>query len=274
MIMKHTMQYSTLPDTLPIKAIFEPGVYLVGHTTAVGDGLDKYVEEHGSIGNSKSGDQPNDAERLVEIAGRLCYMSFDRPRPGASEAYFYNILKSKHFSVVEHANFSFLLTGISRSLTHEFVRHRHHSYSQLSQRYVDESDVAFVVPPELRGTSEYSDWVDAMVSSQAAYRSLVDKLEKRLADEPIAKTEKRKRVRQTARSVLPNSTETKMFVTGNARSWRSFLSKRAVRHADTEIRNLAGLILLRLAQESPLMFGDFVPSEEFAGEWSTPNTEV
>ncbi len=93
-----------------------------------------------------------DGERLAEFAGRLCYMSQKNPANRTTRDYLENIKKQGHGSVLEHANYSLLLEGISRSLTHELVRHRAgFAYSQLSQRYVDESDAAFVVPPAILG---------------------------------------------------------------------------------------------------------------------------
>ena len=93
-----------------------------------------------------------DGERLSEFAGRLCYMSQGNPASRPTREYLENIKKQGHGSVLEHANYSILLEGISRSLTHELVRHRAgFAYSQLSQRYVDESQAAFVVPPAVAG---------------------------------------------------------------------------------------------------------------------------
>src|SRR5512141_2569118 len=96
--------------------------------------------------------ESTDGERLAEFAGRLCYMSQKNPANRATRDYLENIKKQGHGSVLEHANYSILLEGVSRSLTHELVRHRAgFAYSQLSQRYVDESDANFVVPPAIVG---------------------------------------------------------------------------------------------------------------------------
>src|SRR5215216_3393023 len=93
-----------------------------------------------------------DGERLAEFAGRLCYMSQHNPAKRETREYLENIKKQGHGSVLEHANYSILLEGVSRSLTHELVRHRAgFAYSQLSQRYVDESQASFVIPPAVAG---------------------------------------------------------------------------------------------------------------------------
>src|ERR1700753_1560569 len=97
-------------------------------------------------------DPGSDGERLAEFAGRLCYMSQRNPAKRSTEEYLTNILKQGHGSVFEHAVYVLLIEGVSRSLTHELVRHRAgFGYSQLSQRYVDESNAAFVVPPAILG---------------------------------------------------------------------------------------------------------------------------
>jgi len=207
-------------------------------------------------------------EALAEFAGRLCYLSFgeDAGFEGghklitgrtSNRQYLDNILKVGHGSVVEHAVWTLLLEGVSRALTHELVRHRHLSFSQLSQRYVDESDVAFVLPPEIQDGSEaYEIWRLSCERSLQEYRTLLASIEEQVKDEPSA-TLRRKRARQTARSLLPNAAETKIVVTGNARAWRHFIELRASAHADTEIRLLALAVLDLLTQEAPNLFGDY-----------------
>ena len=208
------------------------------------------------------------AQTLAEFAGRLCYLSFG-PEAGiegghkmiagrsGNEAYLDNILSVKHGSVIEHAVWTILFEGVSRALTHELVRHRHFSFSQLSQRYVDESEVAFVLPPEIkRDTPAYDVWLRSCERANNDYRELLAEIEKQVEDEP-SKTMRRKRARQTARSVLPNATETKIVVTGNARQWRHFIELRASTSADTEIRVLAVMVLRALQAEAPNLFGDY-----------------
>src|SRR2546426_1037964 len=91
-------------------------------------------------------------ERLAEFAGRICYMSQHNPANRSTADYLENIKKQGHGSVLEHAVYVLLIEGISRSCSHELVRHRAgFGYSQLSQRYVDESHAAFVVPPAMLG---------------------------------------------------------------------------------------------------------------------------
>ena len=199
-----------------------------------------------------------DGERLAEFAGRLCYMSQHNPANRSTRDYLENIKKQGHGSVLEHANYSLLLEGVSRSLTHELVRHRAgFAYSQLSQRYVDESEACFVVPPAIAGDELLEGaWRMQIESAQAAYVALVAQLMERygwVAD----KVHRRKMAREAARGVLPNSTETKIVVTGNARAWRTMLELRSSEGAELEIRRLAVKVLRVLQVEAPGFFSDF-----------------
>jgi thymidylate synthase (FAD) len=199
-----------------------------------------------------------DGERLAEFAGRLCYMSQHNPAKRTTRDYLENIKKQGHGSVLEHANYSLLLEGVSRSLTHELVRHRAgFAYSQLSQRYVDESDAAFVVPPAIVGDEALeSAWLAQIEAAQSSYVALVAQLMERygwVAD----KVHRRKMAREAARGVLPNSTETKIVVTGNARAWRTMLELRSSEGAELEIRRAAVAILRVLKAEAPAFFSDF-----------------
>ncbi len=202
--------------------------------------------------------ESTDGERLAEFAGRLCYMSQKNPASRSTREYLENIKKQGHGSVLEHANYSLLLEGVSRSLTHELVRHRAgFAYSQLSQRYVDESDAAFVVPPAILGDDALvGAWKAQMESAQATYIALVEKLIERYrwVDD---KVHRRKMAREAGRGVLPNSTETKIVVTGNVRAWRTMLELRASEGAEFEIRRMALAVLRVLQGEAPAFFSDF-----------------
>jgi len=199
-----------------------------------------------------------DGEHLAEFAGRLCYMSQRNPANRTTRDYLGNILKQGHGSVLEHANYSLLLEGVSRSLTHELVRHRAgFAYSQLSQRYVDESHAAFVVPPAIIGDEKLeSQWKAQMESAQAAYVALVEELMTRYAwvDDKI---HRRKMAREAARGVLPNSTETKIVVTANVRAWRTMLELRCGEGAEMEIRRMGVAVLRVMQAEVPGLFADY-----------------
>jgi thymidylate synthase (FAD) len=200
----------------------------------------------------------SDGERLAEFAGRLCYMSQKNPASRTTREYLENIKKQAHGSVLEHANYSLLLEGISRSLTHELVRHRAgFAYPQLSQRYVDESVADFVMPPAIIGDGALeTTWQKQMEDAQRTYVALVEQLMERYAwvDDRV---HRRKMAREAARGVLPNSTETKIVVTGNVRAWRTMLELRAGEGAEMEIRRMAVAVIRVLQKEAPAFFSDF-----------------
>jgi thymidylate synthase (FAD) len=198
-------------------------------------------------------------QALAEFAGRACYQSWSKPNPATATnaGYLRHILEVGHLSVLEHGSVSFYLTGVSRSLTHELIRHRHFSYSQLSQRYVPERDAAMVEPEVIAADPElHAKFVAASEAAVKAYEELLEGLEKRFADVPNG-TLRRKQARQAARAVLPNATETRIVVTGNFRAWRHFIAMRATEHADVEIRALAIACLRALQAEVPNVFRDF-----------------
>jgi thymidylate synthase (FAD) len=256
-----------------VRVLREPTVYLVGRQTVNDAELDRFLADHGV---SWQTDTEVAAEYLAEVAGRLCYMSFAKPRPGGNRTYLGHILEVGHGSVTEHAVWNFLFTGCSRSLTHELIRHRHMSYSQLSQRYVDESVAEYVEPDCVADDPElHRLWLDAVAHSHRAYVRLVEGLQERFKDEPD-KTLRRKMARQAARSVLPNATETKIFVTANARALRHFIELRGSRHAETEIRKLAVAVLKILQAEAPALFADYrlVPLPDGTAEAVTDHRKV
>jgi thymidylate synthase (FAD) len=257
-----------------LRVLSEPTVYLVGRQSVDEAELDRFLADHGV---SWQTDTEVAGEHLTEVAGRLCYMSFAKPRPGGNSAYLGHILEVQHGSVLEHAVWNFIFTGVSRSLTHELVRHRSGwGYSQLSQRYVDESVAEYVEPDCIAADPElHQIWLDAVASSHQAYMKLAEKLQASFKDEPD-KTLRRKLARQAARSVLPNATETKIFVTANARALRHFIEMRASRHAETEIRKLAVKVLQLMQREAPNIFHDYqlVPLPDGTFEAVTPHRKV
>lgn len=239
-----------------MKIIRRPAVYLVGRQTLDRAEIDRFLRDHDV--SHWSTDTAIPAEVLPEIAGRLCYMSFAKPRPGGNSAYLGHIKEVGHGSVLEHAVFNLIITGVSRSFTHELVRHRAgFGYSQLSQRYVDESVAEYVEPDCIADDPELHEvWRAAVEHAQQAYVTLVEGLNRRFSGVED-RTLRRKLARQAARSVLPNATETKIFVTANARALRHFIELRCNEHAETEIRIVAGAVLELLRREAPNLFDDY-----------------
>jgi thymidylate synthase (FAD) len=238
-----------------IRIIRKPTVYLVGRQTVDDAELDRFLADHGV---SWQTDTEVAGEHLAEVAGRVCYMSFAKPRPGGNRAYLDHIKEVGHGSVLEHAAWNFIFTNVSRSCTHELVRHRAgFAFSQLSQRFVDESVAEYVEPDCVADDPElHAIWLDAVARTHHAYIKLVEGLTNKFRDEPD-RTLRRKMARQAARSVLPNATETKIFVTANARALRHFIEMRASRHAEVEIRQLAVQVLQVMQREAPHLFGDY-----------------
>jgi thymidylate synthase (FAD) len=263
-------------DTKPTATILrDPKVYLVGRQTVDDAAVAEFLADHDVSHWTTDTDEAG--EMLVEIAGRLCYLSFAKPRPGGNKAYIGHILEVGHGSVLEHAVFNFIITGVSRSFTHELIRHRAGwGYSQLSQRFVDESDAEFVEPDPIAEDPElHRIWVEAIEQSHAAYRKLAEGLNARFAGIED-KTLRRKKAREAARSVLPNATETKIFVTANARALRHFIEMRGDVAADAEIRKVA-LALLKIVQaESPNLFGDYtiIDTPDGSQAVTTPHRKV
>jgi thymidylate synthase (FAD) len=245
---------AALDPAKDIRVLREPTVYLVGRQVVDSGTLERFLTDHGVTWQT---DTEVASEVLTEVSGRLCYMSFARPRPGGNKAYLDHILEVGHGSVLEHAVWDFIFVGVSRALTHELVRHRHMGYSQLSQRYVDESVAEYVEPDCIAADPElHRIWLEAVAQSHQAYIQLAQRLQESFKDEPD-RTLRRKLARQAARSVLPNATETKIFVSANARALRHFIEMRASRHAEVEIRKLAVQVLQLMQQEAPHVFGDY-----------------
>lgn len=208
------------------------------------------------FGTFHGGKPHQSADRLAHFAGRSCYQSWQMPNPDTAtdNGYLNNIIKQGHFSVLEHASVTFYVEGVSRNLTHELIRHRHLSYSELSQRYVNMEDAYIMIPPSVDGLEK--NWMEVvgkmgrtMSDSASRYNDIVEILE----DNGI----KGKKAREAARYVLPGGTETAIVVTGNHRAWRDMLYKRYSTHADAEIRMFATLVLEELRKIAPGSYQDF-----------------
>ena len=198
-------------------------------------------------------------QALAEFAGRACYEAWDKPNPATAtnQGYLRHVLDVGHLAVLEHATVTMYLTGVSRSVVHELVRHRHFSFSQLSPRHVPEGAAAVVEPGAIADDPElHQRFLAATDAALAAYAELMKDLEQRIAGLPNASLRRRQAL-QAARSVLPVAAETRVVVTGNYRTWRHFVAMRASEHADVEIRELAIACLRELRQVAPHVFDDF-----------------
>lgn len=185
------------------------------------------------------------SDDLAEFAGRACYQSWDKPNPKtrANKDYLANVIALEHESVLSHASASFYCTGVSRSLTHELIRHRWLSFSELSQRYVSPESLGMVTPPVMDTPDDAMDLSLAFGDAKDFYDFFVMKLEKRGVTG--------KKAREAARAALPNCVETRIVVSGNLRAWRDFLKQRLSPQADAEIRLFAQEIHKNLLNIAP-----------------------
>ena len=266
------------------RVLFAPNVAVVAATLMISEGLDRAVtmagiedaaEIEGSplnelIGRVAARPYGGNGDDIAEFAGRQCYRSWSKGRSHGD--YIANVIDMEHGSVFQHASIVMQITGISRSLSHELVRHGTGTgFSQESQRYVDAADMNFVVPPimarrlagcspgEVDADQEFSVFRRACYNARTDYAELQSLIATRLKAEKAAGTFKdatgaTKRANEAARSVLPNAAETRMVFSANLRSIRYILSLRASTGADLEIRRLACLILEEVRGYAPEFF--------------------
>lgn len=252
-------------------------VILVGHTIFDPEAAVESGYKDWWISGDDLAGIPSGIDELAEFAGRNCYQAWERKNPATAtnEGYLKNIINQGHFSVLEHGSVTFYIDGISRSLTHELIRHRHLSFSELSQRYVNVEDAQFITPPALldllQSENPSTTWEESNENFRQdgaakeivkTYQSIYRRVSGYLADKGVGGFKNRKKAREAARAVMPNCTETKIVVTGNIRAWRDVLAKRYHEAADEEIKLLAGLILEHLRDLAPNSFQDF-PEDPF-----------
>lgn len=182
-------------------------------------------------------------EELIETAARVCYQSEPKGNVGDLIT---KLIKSGHFSVIEHGYATFRISEVSRALTHQLVRHRLCSFSQQSQRYVNESQFDYVVPDKV---SENVLWKQYFEDDMKAIQGMYDKWKKLgLRNED-------------ARFVLPNACHTEIVMSANLREYRQIFQIRCEKHAQWEIRSACLKMLEILSKEAPHVFQDL--KEEF-----------
>lgn len=202
----------------------------------------------------------SDADLTGEQAGRLCYLSWNRPNPktATNQTYLFNIDNEHHYSVLSHGHVGIYVEGISRNCTHEIIRSRFFSISELSQRYADATEFEFVQHPGLtypalngeRGKPAAEKLELAWHAMQDAYIDTANALR-------FEQNYTKKESRQAARGILPGGIETKILLSGNLRTWRDFLAQRLPDGADLEIGNVALLVYKIMKREFPNSFQDF-----------------
>jgi len=218
------------------------------------------------IGCSQYFDGRGNIEALIERAGRICYQSEPRGKPGEFIA---RRVAEGHESIIEHASASFEVNGISRAASHQLVRHRIASYSQSSQRYIrlgsfpgepamETIERLFVIPPDIAASEQTKNaFIASMILALAYYEELIEAGIKK----------------EDARFVLPNATKTSIVVTMNFRSWRHFIKERGLNPAaQWEIRELALIILEQLNFIAPSVFRDLITKRD--SQMSLPGEKV
>ena len=214
-------------------------------------------------------------EKVISMAAKLCYSQvgvdeIEQNLTQESIDKFLNMLVSiGHESPIEHVTFTFGIEGISRSCSHQIVRHRIASFSQQSQRYVKLDQFEYIIPPEIEKNEEAKKiFIESMNKCQEDYDKLVEILFKKhyqdLLDKGVsekkAKSQAEKKSIEDARYVFPNACETKMVFTINARSLYNFFHHRCCERAQWEIRELATEMLKLVREVAPTLFKNVGPS--------------
>jgi thymidylate synthase (FAD) len=261
--MSHTSQ--TIRET-------SPRVFLVARPSIDAEAMRAYLED---VGGSSwldmrlgEGERAPDGELLAEFAGRICYRSWE---PGLNanvtrirtdrEAYFANLLQSFHGSVLEHASYSFAFRQVSRTFTHELVRHRAGSaFSQESLRYVRLTEIGFRVPPALEPVR---DQVISLVEQLEEFQlSAADALG--LDDQGLPFAVK-KEITSALRRLAPIGLSTEILWTANARTLRHVIEMRTAPGAEEELRLVFDQVARSMLAEAPLLFQDFERRDD--GSW-------
>jgi thymidylate synthase (FAD) len=273
-----------------------PTVHLIARPSIDFDGMRAYLEDVGGeswlrmrMQESKDGDpdaqgpggasgsasEVNAGELIVEFGGRACYRSWE---PGLNpnvtrirtdrKAYFANILRSGHGSVLEHANWSFVIRDCSRVFTHELVRHRAGSaFSQESLRYVRLTDIGFRVPPALEPVR---DQVISIVERLEEFQ--VSAAEELGIDAEGVPFHVKKEVTSALRRLAPIGLSTDIVWTANARTLRHVIEMRTAEGAEEELRLVFDRVAEIMQAEAPNLFQDFERSSD--GCWVPEHKKV
>ncbi len=181
------------------------------------------------------------SEKHIEYCARTCYNSNDKMTADSHKNFLANLIKNGHLSVLEHSFATFLIDEISRACSHQLVRQRLASFSQRSQRYINEKDFSFIIPPEVEENNKARQiYIETIKNIQDSYNKLVEMGIKK----------------EDARFLLPNATNTTITMTANFREWLHIIDLRVSRHAQWEIRNLFIEIWKKLYKEASTVFSD------------------
>lgn len=237
-----------------------PEVYLIGQTAINREGMNNYLSAIGA--GSWSTAAHSDAEELIEVAGKSCYLSFDLSlnsnltRVNTRDNFLYikeSILKTKHFSVIEHGHVNFGLVNVSRVFTHELVRHRHLTFSQVSGRYVRTDQLKAWLPSVIRNNPKLVDIFDLAFSQM---EQNVKALEVASGIEEMKDFTLKKTLTSAFRRIIGNGQSNHIVVSGNHRSWREIIALRTDTVAEEEIRIVFCDIYNQLSSAFPGIYSD------------------
>ena len=237
----------------------KPEVFLIAETKLENDEVDNFLMHI----NAKNWDTnaPSDAEKLTEIAGKTCYMSFDkklnknltRVRENRNRDYIQEgLIGVGHGSVLEHSSVTFAICDVSRIFTHELVRHRAGcAYSQVSGRYVRVEEIEAYRPKHL--TDEENDLLkEALTAIEIMYKTVEDQVFERVGDDFDTK----KKATSAIRRMLPNGQGNHIIFTANHRALRHIIQMRTSEHAEEEIKEVFDTILVMLKSRYPNIYED------------------
>jgi thymidylate synthase (FAD) len=196
------------------------------------------------------------SEKLIEEAGRTCYLSLDKITDDSEKNFIRRCIRNGHHSILEHATASFRIKGASRAFTHQLVRHRIASFSQQSQRYVNEEEFNYIIPPEIAGNPEaVVIYRNFLIHARDTYQ--------KLRESGIKK--------EDARFVLPNAIESQIVFSANFRELRFIFALRLQKSAQWEIRRVFMDMLKIMQKEAPSVFGDYIIDES---NWTASSSLV
>lgn len=206
-------------------------------------------------------------EKTIAAAAKLCYSPvgvddiLENLTDEGAEKFLNMLMSYGHMSPIEHVSFTFAVEGVSRSLTHQLVRHRIASYSQQSQRYVKLDQFEYIVPPAIENDEVAKKlFIDQMQGAQKAYDEIVERLKDKYISEGIGEKPAEKKAIEDARYVFPNACETKIVFTMNARSLMNFFHHRCCDRAQWEIRTMAEKMVNEVKKVAPILFKNTGPS--------------
>ncbi|MGL5244633.1 MAG: FAD-dependent thymidylate synthase [Sarcina sp.] len=206
-------------------------------------------------------------EKTIAAAAKLCYSSvgvddiMEKLTEENTEKFLNMLMSYGHASPIEHVSFTFAVEGVSRSLTHQLVRHRLASYSQQSQRYVKLDQFEYITPPEIENDKEAKKlFIKSMEECQKTYEEIVKILKDKYIKNGMKSKVAEKKSIEDARYVFPNACETKIVFTMNARSLINFFHHRCCDRAQWEIRELAKQMVKQVREVAPILFKKAGPS--------------